>query len=312
MMVDIMLPEAEENKYAMLGYLALRGQLLNQIQAFDELWKEFLKQPLQADRLRLLRINLRKLRSTLKILEPLLPSEGEDWLEFLKSTAGSLGNIREYDVALKECDKYSAEQLKPETANPDLCRELTGLKALLEQVRKEKTETWLGNAIPKGIGNSLQALQELLEGGGELSLEEEALANAFLQTRLQSWGMKLCNKLKAESVQDDLEKLHPLRIKVKRFRYAYEVYMAEEAEGELLAALKSVQDLLGSIHDGACNLAILESLIAASPEEQLIRELADFKAWRMAKSGQRLDDLPGARSQLVYALEANIEGARLL
>lgn len=312
MMVDINLPEAEENKYAMLGYLAQRGQLLEQLQGFDELWKKFLEQPLQSDRLRLLRIDLRKLRSTLKILEPLLPSESKQWLGFLKSTADGLGNIREYDVALKGCEKYSTDQLMEENADSDLCRELPGLKALLLQVRKEKTEAWLRNVSPDGIGVSLQTLLELLKKDGELSLEEEALANAFLQARLQSWGMKLCNKLKNEVEQDDLEKLHSLRIKIKRFRYAYEVYMAEEADAQLLAALKNVQDILGSIHDGECDIAILEGLTTAFQEEQLTREFNDFKTWRLAKNGQRLENLPVLRSQLLQALEANIEGARLL
>lgn len=302
----------EENKYAMLCYLGIRGHLLNQIEVFDSLWDELLEQPMQPIWLRLLRINLRKLRSAIKLLEPLLPGEGKEWLAFLKSTAESLGSIREYDVALKECDKYAFDQLAKEALDENKCQELAELKVLLNLKRQEQTEKWLAASKPGCIINALQELFVLIDNSEELSVEEEALANAFLQARLESWGIKLCNKLQNEAEQDNFEKLHAVRIKVKRFRYAYEVYMNREADCELMACLKNAQDLLGSIHDGVCDISIMEQLVGVSNNEQLNRELECFKNWRTEKTEQRLEEWSRIRSELIAALRYNVAGARLL
>ena len=302
MIEAIELPETAENRYAMLGCLALRGQLRNQIDSFETLWKEFLEQPLEVSRLRLLRIHLRMLRSTVKVLEPLLPFAGKEWLEILKAAADNLGTIREYDVALRDCDKYSLY----------IGQEPVALKELLSAKRKEKTEAWLEMVEPEKIAEVVAGLSELLQNPRPLFLEEEALANAFLQARLQNWGMKLCNKLQNEVEKDDMEKLHAVRIKVKRFRYAYSAYMNGEADQELLMCLKNAQDTLGSIHDGSCNLAIMENLVAVAPNEQLAAEFTAFRAWRTEKLRQSLDRLPEVCTELVASLHRNIEGARLL
>lgn len=304
--------EIEDNKHSMLRYLAMRGQLLNQIELFDTLWDELLEQPMQYSWLRVLRINLRKLRSAIKILEPLLPLESKEWLAFLKNTADTLGSIREYDVALKECDKYTSYQLEQQIPDLDKCQELLGLKKLLGNKRKEMTDAWLQTAKPGCIANELGDLLILIKNEEKLSVEEEALANAFLQARLQSWGIKLCNRLQNEFDQDSIEKLHSLRIKVKRFRYAYDVYMNLDVDNELLECLKNVQDLLGSIHDGECDISIIEGLVAETTDLQLVKEFECFKNWRLEKTKQRFESLPNARAELITALQCNIAGARLL
>lgn len=312
MLEDNNVLEIEDNKHSMLSYLAVRGQLLNQIELFDTLWDELLEQPMQYSWLRVLRINLRKLRSAIKILEPLLPLESKEGLAFLKNTADTLGSIREYDVALKECDKYTSYQLEQQIPDLYKCQELLGLKKLLGNKRKEMTDAWLQTAKPGCIANELGDLLILIKNEEKLSVEEEALANAFLQARLQSWGIKLCNRLQNEFDQDSIEKLHSLRIKVKRFRYAYDVYMNLDADNELLECLKNVQDLLGSIHDGECDISIIEGLVAETTDLQLVKEFECFKNWRLEKTKQRFESLPNARAELITALQCNIAGARLL
>ncbi len=306
------MPAIDENRYAMLSYLAMRGQLLNQIEVFDTLWNELLEQPMQQNWLRLLRINLRRLRSAIKLLEPLLPNKGKEWLTFLKATADTLGEIREYDVALKECDKYTADYVGKDTTTLVKYLELAKLKAVLYDKRKEQTAIWIETAQPGCIANSLRDLLELIDNNEELSVKDEALANAFLQARLQSWGIKLCNKLQNENEQDSFDKLHDLRIKVKRFRYAYDVYMNKEADFELLRCLKNAQDLLGSVHDGGRDISIMEGLVAEYDDEQLAEELACFRAWRLEKTKQRLENLSRIRAELIYALQCNVAGANLI
>ena len=92
--------------YQMLGYLADRGQILNLLEVCNGLWDELLDAPYERDWFRFLRIELRRLRSALALLGPLLPEEGAIWLEQLKLHSNQLGNVREYDVALQACEKY--------------------------------------------------------------------------------------------------------------------------------------------------------------------------------------------------------------
>ena len=62
----------------MLGYLADRGQIVNMIEVCSGLWDELLDAPYERDWFRFLRIELRRLRSALALLGPLLPVERSD------------------------------------------------------------------------------------------------------------------------------------------------------------------------------------------------------------------------------------------
>lgn len=303
--------------YLMLIYLADRGQILNQLDVCSALWDELLEAPYEKAWFRDLRICFRRLRSALALLEPLLPEEGKLWLNSLKSRSYQLGSVREYDVALQACDKYEAYvrdlQVNDNVFEYKMLENLTQLKLFLQNERKLKEEGWLANSQAACIAQEMQACNDLLKQEAELNIEDEAEANAFLQARLQMWGLKLCNKLQNIEKLKGTAQLHKLRIKIKRFRYAYEVYMQGALDEELLYSLKELQDVLGSLHDSERNIEIVEDIVKNNMDNiSLVQEFVHFKQWRSIKTDQRNAQLDGAVTRLLALLQVNIVGARLL
>jgi len=299
----------DRSKYAMLSYLATRGKLFNQVMVFDDLWDELLDQPYQVNWLRLLRINMRRLRSAVKILEPLLPPEGAQWLSFLKKTAAQLGHIREYDVAIKECEKYEAAMAKLEVLPEGAMSEVPLLKKFLKDKRSIQAELWLNMARKGWIEENLDDFLELMELDEKLTEEEEEAANAFVKARINSWGAKLCQKLKTIKSSDDMLQLHALRIRVKRFRYSYDVYMQRSLDIELLEQLKAMQDLLGFVRDGERSISVMEDMVAnISADSKIHAELQAFKKWREAAIQDKLVHLDEVSLNLCVTLTRNITG----
>lgn len=304
-------------KYQMLIYLAERGRIVNQLKVCSSLWDELLEAPYKREEFRFLRIELRRLRSALALVEPLLPEEGKCWLEQLKLRSNQLGNVRDYDVALQACTKYEAyvlETFGENSQGPDsLLAELPRLKAILLKERELRTEVLNTNVRSGCIDTELNSCVELLKKPVDLCLEAEAKSNAFLQSSLQIWGLKLCNKLQNLEKLNTMNQLHKLRIKVKRFRFAYEVYMGKDADEELLQSLKKMQDILGSLHDNDRNFEIISELLDGEEiDEPLNKEVVCFNVWREIKKQQRLEQLQPAALQLLAILQLHVVGAELL
>lgn len=303
--------------YQMLGYLADRGQIVNMIEVCSGLWDELLDAPYERDWFRFLRIELRRLRSALALLGPLLPEEGTLWLEQLKLFSKQLGAVREYDVALQACTKYEAYALEALSTNPEgageLLSELPRLKAMILAHRDAKAAAFNASVSAGCIAQEMGLCIDMLKEPVELSIEDEAKANAFLQSSLQIWGLKLGNKVQNLEKLKTIEQLHKLRIKLKRFRYAYEVYMAKAADEALMASLKEMQDLLGSLHDSDRNIEIIDELAATvAMDEELAREIVCFKAWRKVKVEQRIAQLPDVQHRVLTSMNQTIVGVELL
>ena len=83
----------------------------------------------------------------------------------------------------------------------------------------------------------------------------------------------------------DMEQLHKLRIKLKRFRYALQSVPEMAASPQLLRSLKYLQDMLGLLHDDYVNEQYLAQLVAAHDELPELRyEVAMLRGWERAKA----------------------------
>lgn len=304
---------SEVNSYQMLGYLAERGQVVKQIELYNTLWNDLIDNLQETKLLRDLRINLRQLRSVMLLLSPLLPTEGEEWRNLLKQRYVALGNIREYDVAYQACIKYEAHTEELIVAYNDVRPELQQLKELLEKEYNIKINAWSKTIDKNCIAQEMHLCREILNKNLELSIEDEAKANAFLQARLQLWGIKLYNKLQEMSIDCSAVQLHKLRVKVKRFRDAYAVFMHEAADEELLDSLKEMQDILGSLHDSDRDIEIIDELaLDQVTDEALATEVKCFKIWREVKKQQRMEQLVPATARLLSSLKQNVVATELL
>ena len=102
-------------------------------------------------------------------------------------------------------------------------------------------------------------------------------------------------KYLAEKYPDlhNMEQLHRIRIKLKRFRYALQSVPELAPEARLLRSLKYLQDMLGLLHDDYINSLMVEKLVAAHPKIKELRyEAALFSGWEQAKADAALEALP--------------------
>lgn len=311
-MSEVLRASSAEDKNEILNYLCSRGQIVQQIDMFDNLWNELLQEPSQSTWLRTLRIDLRRLRSALILVQPLLPPERTHWFAFLKHTATALGEIRDYDVALRDCEKYEAMMVDDTEARTKVetslgvtaALNLTLLKQLLQQKRLEQACKWQQQATTGWIATGLKELKECLSEQIAISDINKDKAELVFHKRLQAWERKLCQRLSTLNLDTPYDEMHQTRIKVKRFRYAYDVYMNDNCDDELLGRLKAMQDVLGSIHDGEHNITKMQELVIAQTNTEVVQEFQCFKAWREEKIQLRLNVLMDTRDQLLQHMSS--------
>ena len=307
---------SQEEKEQMLDYLCHRGQFLNQIEVFDNLWDELMVQPFQVSWLRLLRINIRRLRSAVMLVEPILPPQGQEWLQFLKTTAAELGSIREYDVAIKGCEKYEAIMENDDTAEDfsilmgmNVPRQLNSLKQLVQQRRDVQCQLWLERAKVGWISEGLDDFMYLLEREHHTSEANVMKAKVFFNARLKNWGQKMCEKLMAVTSDSPMNDIHKLRIKIKRYRYSYDVFMRYSVDMELLESLKAMQDLLGYIRDRERNITVMGRLVATKSDTRLQQEFACYKAWSEKEINKKLRGFDALRLEVIEQIQLNLDRA---
>lgn len=255
-----------------------------QIFYISSLWSEVLTRGTEKPLMRQLRVKLRRLRSTLTFCKPLLPEqEATHWQGVLKARTNILSDVRECDVALMTCAKLSGAQ--GEEAVPQLtailqkhrgiaaCKALKGQKVNRLTLELAQLLLWLYSA-PQ-------------QEAGEQSLE------SFLRVRFGAWYEKLLALPEKYPDLHNMEQLHCIRIKLKRFRYALQSVPELNAPPRLLRSLKYLQDMLGLLHDDYINNQMVEQLVAAHPKVSELRyEGAMFAGWEQAKADAALEALP--------------------
>ena len=254
-----------------------------QIYYISKLWSDVLTRGTEKPLMRQLRVKLRRLRSTLTLCKPLLPEvEATHWQGVLKARTNLLGDVRECDVALMTCAKLSGAQ--GQEAVPQLTailqkrRGAAAVKALKGQKLNRLTLElalmllWLYTAPP---------------------LAEKQSISSFLSRRFGGWYEKLLALPDKYPDLHNMEQLHRIRIKLKRFRYALQSVPELNASPRLLRSLKYLQDMLGLLHDDYINNQMVEELVAAHPKVSELRyEGAMFAGWEQAKADAALESLP--------------------
>lgn len=256
-----------------------------QVYYVSKLWQEVLSRGPERSLLRQLRVKLRRLRSLLTLCKPLLPEqEAVHWQGVLKASTNRLGDVREYDVALQICSRLQRSREQAEAALPQLT-------ALLTQLR--------GTAAAKALRGlrlnrlTLELARLLLWLYSVPAPERELTLSEFLSRRFGNWYDKLMELPEKYPDLHNMEQLHRIRIKLKRFRYALQSVPELAPEARLLRSLKYLQDMLGLLHDDYINTMMVEKLVAAHPKIKELRyEAALFSGWEQAKADAALEALP--------------------
>lgn len=256
-----------------------------QVYYVSKLWQEVLSRGPERSLLRQLRVKLRRLRSLLTLCKPLLPEqEAVHWQGVLKASTNRLGDVREYDVALQICSRMQRSREQAEAALPQLT-------ALLTQLRSTAAAKALRglrlNRLTLELARLLLWLYSVPAPERELTLAE------FLSRRFGNWYDKLMELPEKYPDLHNMEQLHRIRIKLKRFRYALQSVPELAPEARLLRILKYLQDMLGLLHDDYINTMMVEELVAAHPKIKDLRyEAALFSGWEQAKADAALEALP--------------------
>ena len=254
-----------------------------QVYYISKLWSEVLSRGTEKPLMRQLRVKLRRLRSTLTLCKPLLPEqEATHWQGVLKARTNHLSDVRECDVALMTCAKLSGAQ--GEEAVPQLT-------AILQ-----KRRTAAATKALKGLKLNcltLELAQLLLWLYSAPACEREQSLSSFLSHRFGLWYDKLLALPEKYPDLHNMEQLHRIRIKLKRFRYALQSVPELAAPPRLLRSLKYLQDMLGLLHDDYINNQMVEQLVAANKKLAELRcEGAMFAGWEQAKADAALEALP--------------------
>lgn len=290
--------EADGSKPAAL---VMQAYLLDQAYGVSAGWQALLSH--QEDKLlvRQQRVKLRRLRSCFVFFKKLLPeSQVYLWQRELKAAADSLSALRELDVAIMTCEKMCrhAEQ-SPQTAVTALGP--VHLQQILLQRRQAEGVSFfqqqrLAEHTLK-IARFCLWLQEHLPGCSEQK------AGHYMKERAAAWAGSLQTLTTKYPDFYNMEDLHKIRIKVKRFRYVVQTLTLIEIDTTLIRKLKHLQDMLGFLHDDFVNAVWAKQILAeASQEEELLLEVTEFLGWQRAKAAAALESLPALWKEFLDSL----------
>ena len=280
------MPLYDEEEVSTVFYCHLPWHMLEVSKA----WGDFLTKPNNRNLLRHLRVKLRRLRSSWSFCKCLLPKEFFDqWQGILKSWTTLLGYTREYDVALSTCRKIRQNRLSGEEANLNTVSQLELVLEELRQQQASKLPTLEQlNQITGQLAELMLAVYLLpLQGG----YKKEHL-RAFFRERLSKWCAKLTSSLCYPEIKN-MERLHKKRIRIKRLRYALQGMPELEVPSSLMRIMKSLQDMLGLIHDDYVNALLIEHILSQHQEDETLKyQCAMFCGWERAKAEEALTTLP--------------------
>ena len=263
---------------------ALYCHLPWQVYYVGKLWQEILLRGAEKTLMRQLRVKLRRLRSLLTLCKPLLPQEeATHWQGVLKARTNLLSDVREYDVLLHTCSRLKGAYEQDEPV-PQLTELLQKLRTAAAQKALRNLKL---NRLTLELAQLLLWLYSVPQPAKQFTLAE------FLSHRFGQWYDKLMKLPEKYPDLRDMEQLHRIRIKLKRFRYALQSVPELAAEPRLLRSLKYLQDALGLLHDDYINTLLLQQLLTTHPKNTDLRyEVALFSGWGQAKADAALEALP--------------------
>ena len=208
-----------------------------------------------------LRVGVRRLRSLLRLAEPLMPQDAsasfDDEVTWLTTT---LGPARDWDV-------FTAETLPAVSRTlhlPPLRREMGQLKARATRMRGVRYAAARETAASPRLSRLLLALGARFAAltVGEPGAAEASSARSFAQNVLDQCARRLKKRAKHLRHASPVER-HRARIAAKKLRYAAEFFESLFSGGRSkahLAKLAKLQTALGNLNDMATAQKLAEEL----------------------------------------------------
>lgn len=204
-----------------------------------------------------MRVAIRRLRATLSLLREYLPANAGDPRQELAWIAGSLGEVRDLDVQIDQARAWHEAAEGPEHTDR------SPLVDRLQERRSAARERLIGELDSDRFRSLVRDLKHLIEEArSNTAGEPVSLVAPGLIRRRYRQLRRDGDRIGADPGRP--EAMHRLRIRVKRLRYALEIF--EDLYGRparsFIRRLTDLQDLLGAYQDATVGAARLAELIA--------------------------------------------------
>lgn len=215
-------------------------------------YERFLRQPEEPEATHKLRVSLRKTRSLLSFIKPLLGGVPfKDSQASLKAIPRRFGRLREIDVLLAQWQQYREEH--------HLLSE-GGLAAALRREREQEQALLEAYARSPDIPGALHAALSQVICWDHEALEEKHPFAPFAAARFDKW-LKAARAAKERLDPEDYEEVHALRIRCKKLRYVNELLGNPGAkERDPARNLLRLQEDLGLLCDSYAHMPLLSAL----------------------------------------------------
>lgn len=195
------------------------------------------------------RVATRRLRAVLPLVDSPV---GRKLSRTMRHLTQALGPVRELDVTLDIIDRLDAQRELPRTAAAALRQAILEERRALQAALVDEIDHAGLHKLKKKIGAELRA-----HPGRPKTATDTPMRIADALARVHRRAERLRTAIDSAAGLYLPDRLHAVRIGVKKLRYAMEVLreLRRSRATARIAALKRVQDLLGRMHD-------LEVLIA--------------------------------------------------
>jgi len=225
------------------------------------------------------RVAFRRMRSACTTFRPAVPGRStRRWRRRMRDLAGVLGPARDLDVLVSEVLVPRGQELQ-----------LPGLGPFSSAVDKVRTRAY--GKVRRMLDGKRYARfkREFPAWCASHAWEDEVEAeSASLRAPIETFAAQLLTaqytvvqNTGETALPDDPVAMHRLRIECKKMRYLAEFFRGLFAEmGPFIAHLKSLQDLLGVMHDVAVTADLVESIVGRAPGRDLQRFAGALVGWR--------------------------------
>lgn len=270
-----------------VGWLkAMRQYLYWQVFIISWFWHLLYKEPANKLLVRQLRVKIRRLRSCLVFFREGLPGDmAAQWQQFFREEAEVLSNMRELDVAAQACVRQLGTAAEEGATSPSLL-----LDVFLSLRQDEQDKYFLHTFLHQHTEKLAEFMLWLnrLQGAAFKEAGKEPVRR-YVARRTEAWCKQMLALNKKYPDFSDMDDLHKVRIKVKRFRYVTQTIGLVRLPVDLLRQMKQLQDVLGLLHDDYVNAYWARGIALQHPEEEALqKQIQSFLSWQSARSESSL------------------------
>lgn len=264
-------PLIEKDQDAEQGLTAV---IIHLISEFFAVQQTFFKNQAQPEDLHKLRICLRRLRSVFEFAGAEVLENYKEQQAELRRLGQSLGALREIDVAYASWKEWSDCQPATSMSKTSLGRMLSHRRVL----EGEKTYGLLYGGYATPI--LLTLWTTLTEDNWLQNASNQCTIGEYATNKFSNW-LKKVTKQGKKIEWGDREKVHKLRLQVKKLRYVAEVLSTVLDEAEpLCAQLETMQDNLGLLSDIHSTEMLLKKLSKGTTSKVLQLEAGMLIGWQ--------------------------------